>query len=91
MVYYRYTEAQPPTDKPCACSLSAHQPASGVTAPDPGGDTEDGPGPGTFPVGLSMYALRKVRQLALDGTKWPLGKRVVSMEVLRACAPSSWT
>ena len=51
------------------CLFSAHQPASGVTAPEPGCNTEDGPGLGIFPVGLSMYALRKVRQLALDGTK----------------------
>lgn len=71
----------------CACSLSTDQPASGVTAPDPDCDTEDEPGLGTFPVGFSMYALRKVRQLALDGTKWPLGEKMVRMEVLNALRP----
>jgi hypothetical protein len=70
---YHCTEAQRHLLTPQ--SRLAHQYASGVTAPDPGCDIEDGPGLGISPVGLSMYALRNVRQLALDGTKWPLEER----------------
>jgi hypothetical protein len=42
---------------------------AGVTVPDAGCSL----GPGTSPSGSSKYALKNVRQLALDGTKWPAG------------------
>ena len=42
---------------------------TGVAVPDAGWDAEAALGDGMSPVGSFMYALRKFRQFAFEGTK----------------------